>query len=153
MTKPKLKLPSTATGRRRLLKLADLLEADARKKRGISFNLNTVGTTIMWLDSRKPIALDCGTEACAMGLAAISGAFKRQGLSYKIIGRFIETTLNGRVQGYDKSAMDVFNLSMQEADFLFTPCSYPQEIRLGAPAERYVAKRIRDFVAGKAAPT
>ena len=64
--------------KRRLLKLADLLEADAKNKRGLQFNLSEWGTS---LDYGSPASISCGTTACAMGLAVLSGAFKRAGLS------------------------------------------------------------------------
>jgi len=138
--------------KRRLLKLADLLEADAKNKKGIKFSIYTVGNaTDMWTDKFQP-KLDCGTIACAMGLAAVSGAFKRAGLSYTVRDCWINTTINGRRVEYDKAAMRTFGISEPEADFLFTPIAYPYNKRSGATAERYVAKRIRDFVAGKVTP-
>lgn len=141
--------------KRRLLKLADLLEADARKKRGIRFNLYTIAMTDLPQKNGEPVKLNCGTQACAMGLAAISGAFQRQGLSYKIRrSGAIETTFDGRLKMYDSAAMALFDISRRQANFLFTPASYPEnEMSLrGADAERYVAERIRDFVAGKVHP-
>lgn len=76
------------TGKRRALKLADLLEKDAKNKKGIRFDLSTVFTATA-LEEGKDIPSDyvpevsCGTTACAMGLAAISGEFKRAGLSFQ----------------------------------------------------------------------
>lgn len=140
--------------KRRLLKLADLLEADAKNKAGVKFNLGTVIDVDAAPEKGKPVELNCGTSACAMGLAAISGEFKRHGLSYKILTNgIVETTIDGRVRRYDRAAMTIFGISMDEADFLFTPSFYPCDMDLrGAAAERYVAKRIRDFVAGKVSP-
>jgi hypothetical protein len=146
--------------KRRLLKLADLLDADAKNKRGISFNMMTVIERDDDLTHKgKPVPMDCGTQACAMGLAALSGAFTRSGgLSYTLretgYGGFsIETTINGHIRNYDRAAMSVFDLSMKQADFLFTPDSYDLGISLrNAEGERYVAQRIRDFVAGKVGP-
>ena len=67
--------------KRRLLKLAAMLQADAKNKKGIQFDIGTVGrpsTDIFTpFDASKPIPLDCGTTACAMGLAVISGEFKK----------------------------------------------------------------------------
>lgn len=139
--------------KRRLLKLAGMLEADAVNKKGMRFDLSTVGQPSDWHADEFVPKLDCGTTACAMGLAAISGAFKRAGLSYKVVGRDINTTMNGRGLGYDRAAMKLFDISMVEADFLFTPNNYYYCGRItGADGERKVAKRIRDFVAGKVAP-
>jgi hypothetical protein len=83
-----MKLPSTPTGRKRLLKLADLLEKDAKNKKGIKFDLSywakpakNIGKN-MSFSSTATIPMNCGTAACAVGLAVISGIFKRQGFSY-----------------------------------------------------------------------
>lgn len=134
--------------KRRLLKLADLLEADAKNKKGIKFDLCTVGV------SDTEGQLNCGTSACAMGLAAISGAFKRSaGLSFRMTGYSIDTTINGRVRKFDEAAKKVFEITYGEAFFLFFPLAYPGDKLHGARGERYVAKRIRDFVAGKVSPT
>lgn len=140
--------------KRRLLKLADLLEADARKKRGIKFDLGVV-VNVGKVGPNKEVKLDCGTTACAMGLAAISGAFARQGLSYKVESdelwpsdATIFTTINGRKREYDRAAMKVFDITFKQATFLFTPSTYENTPR-GAAGERFVAQRIRNFVAGK----
>jgi hypothetical protein len=145
--------------KRRLLKLADLLEADAKNKKGIKFDLGTVGRPS---DSEKNFkvgelepAVSCNTAACAMGLAAISGAFKRQGLSF-VITRFgdINCTIDGRGHFYATAAERLFEISEPEAMFLFSPSEYcDEEPTTGAKGERFVAKRIRDFVAGKVSPT
>lgn len=138
--------------KRRLLKLARLLEADAQKRRGIKFNLAVVGSVEKMPPDGK-VKLDCGTQACAMGLAALSGAFRRQGLSYRIrrnvfYGINIDTTMNGRSRDYDRAAMAVFDLTKIQAHFLFSPVEYLETPR-EAKGERFVAKRIRNFVAGK----
>jgi hypothetical protein len=138
--------------KRRLLKLADLLEADARNRRGIKFDLNVVGY-VNNIPEDKIVKLDCGTSACAMGLAAMSGAFNREGLSYRVTTGWLNnvaTTFKGRKVQYDTAAMRLFDISRRDADFLFTSGQYPTEQK-GAKGERYVAKRIRDFVAGKVA--
>jgi hypothetical protein len=138
----------------RLLKLADLLEADAKNKKGVKFDLHVVAQasdylTIEDADAPYSAGADCGTTACAMGLAAISGAFKRAGLSFRIYDRAIETTFNGRKVEYDRAAMRLFEITGVQAAFLFSPGYYPTEKREGAAGERYVAKRIRNLVAGK----
>lgn len=142
--------------KRRLLKLADLLEADAKNKKGVKFNLHIVGY-VDGVPDDENVKLDCGTSACAMGLAAMSGAFKREGLSYKVTEGWmnnIEPTFNGRALMYDTAAMRVFDIKRREANFLFTPSSYECDYDQlkGAKGERLVAKRIRNFVAGKVAP-
>ncbi len=146
--------------KRRLLKLADLLIADASKRRGIKFNLEVVGQVETRPDDDK-VELNCGTQACAMGLAAISGAFKRAGLGYVLKeneslfdgGDYdVITTVNGRACQYDSAAMKLFDLTKGQADFLFSPSEYRADMMKGAKAERFVAKRIRDLVAGKVTP-
>lgn len=139
--------------KRRLLKLADLLEADAKNKKGMRFDLNIVGFSYD-VEETGAVRLDCSTAACAMGLASLSGAFKRAGLSYVYTGGWlnnISTTINGRKVMYDRAAMRIFGISLRQADFLFTPSFYPDDKLTGAIGERFVAKRIRDFVAGKVA--
>lgn len=138
--------------KRRLLKLADLLEADAKNRKGIKFSLYTVGEAAPSVD--EVVKVDCGTQACAMGLAAISGTFKRAGLGYALVNTdnitLVITTINGRVRDYDDAAVKVFDLTHDQAHFLFTPGFYPFGMDMtGAKAERFVAKRIRDLVAGK----
>lgn len=142
--------------KQRLLKLADLLTTDARRKKGIKFDLFTVAQSGSAEDGTMKV--DCGTQACAIGLAAISGEFKRAGLSYKISQHRIDqrfniiTLIRGEEKHWPDAAKDLFGLNKTEIEFLFTPCAYPDEMHRGAKAERFVAKRIRDFVAGKVAP-
>ncbi len=127
--------------KRRLRKLADLLEADAKTKNGIKFDFFEWGSID---DVEHP--LSCGTHACAMGLAALSGAFKRAGLGYLTSPErySIDFTINGRPRHALKAAMHVFDISKRAAEDLFTSSSGLSEVR-GAAAEREVAKRLRDF--------
>jgi hypothetical protein len=155
------------TGKRRLLKLADMLETDARNKKGVTFNLATVvAKTSEDGSGYSPYAEfnpepTCGTTACAMGLAAISGEFKRAGLSYTFSKKhgFIVTTWNGRFKEYDDAAVKLFSITKAEANYLFTPMCYQDKSAgwgglitstvEGAAGERRVARRIRKLVAGK----
>lgn len=133
--------------KRRLLKLADLLEADAKNKKGIKFDLSTWGCS-----EDAPVSISCGTTACAMGLAVVSGAFKRAGLqNYYEDGSRICPYYKGK-DGFDAAAA-LFEISAGAADFLFSRDRYPSYKRIGAAGEKFVAKRIRDFVAGKVAPS
>jgi hypothetical protein len=131
--------------KRRLLKLADLLEADAKNKKGIQFYYFSWGTV-----EDPELPMSCGTQACALGLAALSGKFKKAGLSCKIPDKAYETIsfrFNGRYCSPINAAMKTFNITPSEASYLFTDGSgLPSDI--GARAERAVARRIRDFVAG-----
>jgi len=145
--------------KRRLLKLADLLEADAKNKKGIQFDIGTIGQPSDFREQFKP-GLNCGTTACAMGLAAISGAFNHGAirLSFKVSEYDIDTTINGRRHVYYVAASKAFDISEGAARFLFSTSFYDDyankhgELPTGARGERYVAKRIRDFVAGKMGP-
>lgn len=143
------------TGKRRLLKLADLLEADAKNKKGIKFDLNDwvadkEGNTRSF-HNVETIPINCNTKACAVGLACLSGAFKRSGLGYRIrMTGSLVPTFDGN-DNWD-AVESFFGLEEQEAFFLFRAGEYPPAKSKGALGERFVAKRIRDFVAGKVAP-
>lgn len=140
--------------KKRLLKLAGLLVKDSRRKSGIKFNLNTWGHC----KHGKQPSVSCGTQACAMGLAAISGEFKRAGLGFlthenNLTERTtIEITFKRFSSGGIYSASQLFGIDNYTANWLFLPSFYGRQIKRGAAGERRVAKRIRDFVAGKAAP-
>ena len=139
--------------KKRLLKLADLLEADANNKKGIKFDINVIACKSKTYDHFKPDELpelSCGTAACAVGLACISGAFKREGLSYFIEDDGGIIPVFGEFRDWHCAEMEFFGLNEGESNFLFR--DYPERKQRGAAGERYVAKRIRDFVAGKVAP-
>lgn len=135
-----------------LLKLADLLEADAAKPDGIKFDLRAwaydanVGTPEEnMLSPGQDVTLNCNTAACAMGLAALSGIFKEEGLTWEIN---LYNNMGIRYEGwanYDAAAK-LFDIGSGSACYLFCPDEYPLEMRKGAEAERFVAKRIREFV-------
>lgn len=133
--------------KRRLLKLADLLEKDAKNKKGIKFDLDTFGKVE---DSGK--RLSCETTACAIGLAALSGAFRRQGLSAQIDYDGLVTVIYDNLEDFEAAAA-LFELSAAASHWLFHPSKYQGRVQVGSVGERVVAKRIRDFVAGRAAPT
>lgn len=152
----------TAVSKRRLLKLAELLEKDARNKKGVKFDLETWAAPSgsrpwerSW-DRREPeIEVGCGTSACAVGLACISGAFKRAGLTFGYKKSFgggfhLVPKFNGSREF--RAVERFFEVGAPEAKFLFAADEYPENKLTGAIGERYVAKRIRDFVAGKVSP-
>ncbi len=143
-TKKKSKQTSEATYKRRLLKLADMLERDAKNAKGMKFDLGVIGVVG---DIVSKVKLDCNTTGCAIGLAAISGQFQKAGLSYKFVGPWIDAAMHGRRTTYESAAKRVFGVSREEAVYLFSPQSYP--VYEGAQAELAVAKRIRQVVAGK----
>lgn len=146
MTKQKMKLPSTAVGRKRLLKLADMLETDASNKSGIRFDFTNWGYVG---DAQNMVS--CGTSACAMGLAAVSGAFRRQGLDCRIKQDGAIEIIFGKTKSPIRASARLFHISEGQATRLFA-LSLGLSYLHGARAERAVAKRIRDFVAGKTSP-
>jgi hypothetical protein len=139
-----------------LLKLADMLEADAVKTDGLTFNMsmwaeptNKVGVCgEKFLEGIQTIPISCGTSGCAMGLAALSGQFP--GLGWRLWGKdneFIPVFEDGsgrEREGFE-AAMDTFGLSYAQTIHLFDPSSYINT--RGAAAENEVADRIRDMVA------
>lgn len=132
--------------KRRLLKLADLLEADAKNKKGIKFDIGAWG----YSDSGE-FTVSCGTTACAMGLAVVSGAFKRAGLRARYIGSADDGGVTmipifGSHHGFD-AAVQLFGISPGDAEYLFSGDHYAISEGTGARGERTVAKRIRAFVA------
>ncbi|HSV24349.1 MAG TPA: hypothetical protein VLJ17_15140 [Xanthobacteraceae bacterium] len=149
--KSKVQLPSTAVGRRRLLKLAGMLEADAKNKNGIKFDLS------LWGGAHRPDEpMSCATIGCAMGLAVASGAFAKDGLQPPDSGGRLAPVFRSkgsqdRLYHFDAAA-GLFQIERQEAKFLFGYNHYSLPRSVGAHAERAVAKRIRQFVAGKVAP-
>jgi len=123
-----------------LLKLADLLETDAAKADGIKFDLN------YWAKPNKeggPLTMDCGTAACALGLAALSGKFP--GLTIDIDFQVPTFEQDGRTYSGTYAAVAYFQISEREADLLFLPDFY--KFKQSKKAELEVAARIRNLVA------
>lgn len=126
----------------RLLKLADLLEKDAKNKKGIRFYMGTFGEIG---DENNP--LSCSTTACAMGLAVLSGAFRRTGIGYRVEGGEIDITWKGRKIGGFEAAARLFEINSKDADRLFVPhYSGHGMVREGASDERNMAAQIREYV-------
>lgn len=99
------------------------------------------------------MTIDCNTQGCAMGLAALSGAFKPEGLSYGLwnddpnrqeMVPTMQNTDGTMAWGFDATAK-LFDITDREATYLFDPTYYSK--RTGAEGELAVAKRIRDAVA------
>lgn len=144
---------SKAQGNERLLRLADLLEADAANPKGVKFDLGS------WAERPRAVLfprqikkLDCNTQACAVGLACLSGAFTADGLSWKPMAgeNNIEPMFAG-LEGY-VAVMEFFDLDRGEAFHLFDMSHYTRDRlpSIGAEAERAVAVRIRELVAQRA---
>lgn len=161
----------------RLLRLADLLEADAANPNGVKFDLR--GWAIpskhleawdsLWAFREKnpdhlrffepaaEVQVSCGTAACAMGLAVISGAFLNEGLSYEIDlsdGQLspVFTDERGLRHASWAAAIEFFDLKDSDGDYdwgaanhLFDATEY--EPSHGAEAELEVARRIRAMCA------
>lgn len=140
---------------RRLSKLSDLLEADAKNPKGIKFDLHFWGGVANGAPNKAPpstLPLNCNTVGCAVGLACISGAFKREGLGWRPDDNENNIIPMYRGCGGFSAVRDFFDLAYDESDFLFAHDRYPKSQRRGKRGELAVAKRIRDFVAGKASP-
>ena len=132
--------------KRRLLKLAKLLRADAKNKKGIKFDLSVWGIVPLG----EPVKLDCNTTACAVGLAVLSGAFKREGLGCTITANIPMPTYRGEC-GF-RAVEEFFGIPEWLALHLFHKEEYPPAKRQGAVGERAVATRIEGLCSRKTAP-
>lgn len=156
----------------RLTRMRDLLCHDAAKPDGIKFDLSTwaqpsdgelkghwklpedvaISDDYRYYTAPKPreIAVDCGTTACAMGLAAISGEFEKDGLTYAFTlsddGTGVLLPQLGKYYGFEAAA-ELFDIGLQDAYYLFDPAHYDSTPQ-GADGERFVAQRIDDFIEG-----
>ncbi len=129
---------------KRLLKLADLLEADATNKKGIKFDLGGWGSA---RKKKRTVDMSCGTTACAMGLAVLSGEFEKYGLFNVRDDNTICPAMKTGEVGFG-AATALFGISNVHAEWLFYAGYYLPEEWTKSRGERTVAKRIRDFVAG-----
>lgn len=127
----------------RLLRLVALLRQNAANPKGVKFDMGTWGKTNAWGHERAPAS--CGTAACAFGLAAISGEFKADGLSYQKHGFW-----GGRIavvydwaEGFEAAAK-FFDISCDDAHYLFDARTYVNTT--GADAEIEVANKIERYV-------
>lgn len=129
----------------RLTKLVNLLKEDANNPVGVSFDMSA------WIRVRDPdenwpflrerpdsIPVQCDTQACAFGLAAISGIFAEDGLTYQLLGSTLVPEYQGQ-SGFDAACV-FFEISTRNAVMLFDPAVY--DIKEGAQAELEVVKRI-----------
>lgn len=161
----------------RLLKLVDLLERDAKNPEGVRFDLGTwaapsekferfrgiyFAADDLGVDgdegrSNVPVSPDklpkvsCGTTACALGLAMLSGEFAEWGLggSADVEGSGdvqLNPSCNGEY-GFAAGA-ELFGISEADSMYLFDPPSYGDDTPREAEGELLVAQRIRDFVNG-----
>lgn len=137
----------------RLLRLAVLLESDANNPAGVMFNLDTWANdakldhenAFFYTPETDVIPMDCRTMACGMGLAAISGIFYDEGLTWRINREWLIPTFKGE-DGFDAAVL-FFDLARGQVHHLFSSDYYPPDLRKGKEAELEVAKRIRALVA------
>jgi len=144
-----------------MLRGAALLEADAANPNGVKFNLATwaadsrVDFEIIFFDGEReykfpenePVAVNCGTQACAFGLFAISGAFKKEGLDYVLLDGLVTPKLTlaaGTIFLGWEAVYQLFDITEQESMHLFSSVAYNKQ--KGATAELEVAKRMREMV-------
>jgi hypothetical protein len=165
----------------RLIKLAELLERDAKDPTGVKFDLGTWAAPsepferwrkVYWSaeslglewNSAEPtwvtnaaVAPDkmpkvaCGTTACALGLAMISGEFAQWGMGgsadIEADGDvMLAPSCNGKF-GFQAGA-ELFGITEEDSIYLFDPPCYGDITPKEAEGELMVAQRIRDFVAG-----
>jgi|SRR5882724_3271763 len=141
----------------RLLKLANLLETDATNPQGVKFDLNgwakpaymSWSTEEDFYDRQtETVPVNCGTSACALGLAAISGIFKDEGFSFTIspIGILVPFFKDVTTMGFD-AAEEFFEITTHQSYQIFDPNYYPEAEKTGSIGELAVAARIRTLVA------
>lgn len=162
----------------RLTRMRDLLRRDAANPTGVKFDLGTWaapadgsgdGPSTFELPAefdRNPghsgytvpevikVDVSCGTQACAFGLAAISGEFAAEGLTYEFLLTCGRPSMRGHLMptydGYHgmSAAARLFHISDNDASYFFDPEHYdgtPKE----AEGELLVAQRIDDFINDK----
>lgn len=146
----------------RLIRLAELLEADAANPTGLKFDLGFWGVPAEFsgtgygerdkliesglkLPAADKTVINCNTAACAVGLAVLSEAFAKEGLTGHIdySGELIPEFENN--EGWD-AVTRFFDINDADAARLFTSGEYP--VSKGAAAEEAVALRIRSYVNG-----
>lgn len=128
-----------ATGKRRLLSLAKLLETKVPPKK---FKMTH------WTEGKKTDPRECGTAGCAIGWATTLPHFKKAGLrvvrSNEIdIGVYSSRLVFGRQENWGVPPV-FFDISHKESRHLFAPDYYN-----GNPTPKTVAKRIRALVASE----
>lgn len=148
-----------------------LLLADAANPHGVKFNLGTwaepdrsdkdriTDPTIVkhtgvfasgrpnldWAQGAE-VPVSCGTQACAMGLFAISRAFEDEGLGYNINLSGNLYPVYNEEYGFDAAAR-LFDIDVRDAAYLFDPDCYA-DLPTGEDGERLVAARIEAFING-----
>lgn len=110
--------------------------------------------TVLRPHEDNPLAPDCGTACCVLGLAALSGEFAAEGLTWYTVLTYdtaLEADGHGNVKivcGDDTryaAGMEVpevlFGLNIPQAAYFFLPGQYRE-----SPTMMQVAERIRNFI-------
>lgn len=127
----------------RLERLANLLDDHVRDSSGRTFDLETWGERktrrggFLWLSH-----VECGTTACAVGLACLSGQFAADGLSYIIDDGELYPIYAGLNEW--SAVCHFFGLTEKQAVRLFMHRSYA--VSAGPVAATAVAARIRGML-------
>jgi len=130
-----------ATGKRRLLKLADFLETAELPGK---FNLQTLS------DEQKGGRPACGTQACALGWATTIPAFRDAGLHFNRFGLLRLAGHRSALRfNWREVAAAFFKIPENDAADVFGCDGGPTD--LGMRGRRKVIGRIRKLVASKAA--
>lgn len=120
--------------KRRLLALAAHLDTISPRK----FNMNH------WANS-SDAGITCGSTACALGYAGLMPSFRKAGLKTefdKCGGSVVYKRSHNSLYDIEAGA-SFFNITEDEAQWLFMPRSYPIGRR---PGPKTVASRIRRMV-------
>jgi len=142
--------------RERLERLRGLLIDDAANEKGVTFNLQT--WTAKWDHEAETskngvpfetLEMNCGTSACAMGLAMLDPVFQSEGLQHRLDVSF-RPMIVPFYMGYSEyeAGAKFFEITGDAAEWLFGPWNYPQDKRRGAEAEVLVAERIQKLLDG-----
>jgi len=129
----------------RLERLAQILDGYVKDSSGRKFDLGGGWATprtrrvgFLW---RKQI--ECGTTACAVGLACLSGQFAADGLCYLINDDGQLLPMYDEVNNWE-AVEQFFGLSRKQAHRLFYEGSYA--VSTGPRAALAVARRIRNTI-------
>lgn len=141
------------------------LRANAANPRGAKFDLsvwarpdtiegdrtliqNYLGEQARWrAEADGQVPVNCGTVVCAVGLFAIDGIFKDEGLGYKIDPHGMLLPVFKDYIAFHAAAA-LFGISYEDSRYLFDPECYYSTPR-GAEGELFVADRIERFIAGE----
>lgn len=147
----------------RMERLEQLLKDDAANPKGINFDLRTWASPFNYLTRRRigemnvgtpypdefaaAIPVSCETAGCGLGLAALSGIFKDEGLTYTFANGHLYPSFENET-GYAAAKKffelpDAAEFQPDPAYLLFDPAYFPFDLRAGAKAELEVARRVR----------